>query len=176
MEQVVITDHNPQWVRQYEQERTAIAEALADIVQGIEHIGSTSVPGLAAKPVIDIMAGVEDLEKVNDRHLHLLERIGYLFVPHPHFPERLFFRRGEWRAGTHHLHVYRYQGKHWVDQLLFKQYLIRHPEAAAEYQSLKGRLAERYQHDRVQYTEAKGPFIEEILKRARMEGGPPLAE
>ena len=169
MEQVLITEYTPQWALEFEQEKIKIAEALGDIVLGIEHIGSTSVPGLGAKPIIDMMAGVAALGEIAPLHRDRLEGIGYHFVDHPHFPERRFFRRGEWRAGTHHLHVYRYEGEHWTSQLLFRNYLMRHPEVLKEYFQLKQTLAQLYPHDRVKYTEAKGSFIRKIIELARAE-------
>ncbi|GIO29836.1 MULTISPECIES: GrpB family protein [Paenibacillus] len=169
MEQVNISEYNPHWAWEFEQEKLKIAEALEGIVLGIEHIGSTSVPGLGAKPIIDIMAGVSALDEITPVHRVRLERIGYHFVDHPHFPERRFFRRGEWRAGTHHLHVYRHEGEHWNMQLLFRNYLIRHPEALKDYFRLKQNLAQLYPHDRAKYTEAKGSFIRKIIELARAE-------
>lgn len=169
MEQVIISEYNPQWALEFEQEKMKIAEALDGIVLGIEHIGSTAVPGLGAKPIIDIMAGVSALDEITPVHHDRMERIGYHFVDHPHFPERRFFRRGEWRAGTHHLHIYRHGDEHWNTQLLFRDYLIRHPEALKEYFRLKQELAEQHPHDRAKYTEAKGTLIRKIIACARAE-------
>lgn len=169
MEQVTVSAYDPQWAAQYEQDKVLISDALSDIVLGIEHIGSTSVPGLGAKPIIDIMVGIQDLDQLKEEHITRLSGIGYEFVHHPDFPERRFFRRGAWRAGTHHLHVYQYKGDHWNKNLNFRNYLIRHPDALEEYYRLKKVLGEKYKHDRAKYTEAKAPFIQHIIGQAMKE-------
>lgn len=173
METVVIADYDPEWVREYEQEKQAIEEALADIVAAVEHIGSTSVPGLGAKPIIDIMAGVHRLEALTEAHIERLAAIGYEYVPKPDWPERRFFRRGRWRAGTHHLHIYRHGDPHWEAQLLFRDYVRAHPDIGEQYRQLKLELASLYPHDRVEYTRRKAPFIERVLRLAREEDRSP---
>ncbi|WP_409346490.1 GrpB family protein [Paenibacillus sp. MBLB4367] len=169
MEEVVVTGHNPEWENEYEREKGKIADALNDILAGIEHIGSTSVPGLAAKPVIDMMAGVLELSDLTEKHVDALRSLGYTHVDHSHFPERKFFRRGEWRAGTHHLHVYRINGTHWRSNLLFRNYLRSHPAAMQEYHELKVTLISKHKQDRAAYTEAKAPFIQSIIQLAMSE-------
>ncbi|MEK8127658.1 GrpB family protein [Paenibacillus filicis] len=169
MQQVTVSAYDPLWADQYEAESKQIVQALDGIVIGMEHIGSTAIPGLAAKPVIDMMAGVQLLEDVTDLYKDRLREIGYEFVDHAHFPERRFFRKGQWRAGTHHLHIYAYGSDHWNNQLLFKQYVTKYPEVLEAYSELKKGLEARHKADRVAYTEAKAPFIEEILRKARLE-------
>ncbi|AET60208.1 GrpB family protein [Paenibacillus terrae] len=166
---VEISQYDPQWVKEYACERTKIAEALGDISMDIEHFGSTSVPGLGAKAIIDIMVGVEDLARIQSVHRERLLRIKYEYVHKPDFPERAFFRRGEWGAGTHHLHIYKYQGKHWANHLLFRDYLKTHPESLSEYDALKKELAQQFKYDRLAYTEAKGPFIRQVIEQAKLE-------
>jgi GrpB-like predicted nucleotidyltransferase (UPF0157 family) len=169
MEEVVVSAYDPGWIMEYEQEKETLTKLLEDIIQGIEHIGSTAVPGLAAKPVIDIMVGVNDLHHVTEQHIQKLGDIGYEFVEHPHFPERRFFRRGPWRAGTHHLHIYQYESENWNFNLLFRNYLIHHPDTRNEYSKLKKELEEKYKKDRPGYTKAKAPFIEKVIKLAELE-------
>ncbi|BFH68147.1 hypothetical protein J27TS7_29960 [Paenibacillus dendritiformis] len=169
METVVISDYNPDWVHDYEQEKRAIKEALSDIAVAVEHIGSTSVPGLGAKPIIDIMVGVHRLEDLTEAHIERLAAIGYEYVPKPDWPERRFFRRGRWRAGTHHLHIYRHGDTHWEEQLLFRDYLRSRPDVREQYRQLKLALASQYPDDRVEYTRRKAPFIEHVLRLAREE-------
>ncbi|MDQ0494690.1 MULTISPECIES: GrpB family protein [Paenibacillus] len=166
---VEISEYDPQWAKEYARERTKIIEALGELCIGIEHIGSTSVPGLGAKPIIDIMAGVEDLANIQSDHRERLLGNGYEYVPKPDFPERAFFRRGEWGAGTHHLHIYKYKGEHWQNHLLFRDYLQSHPESLRAYTDLKKDLAQQFTYDRAAYTEAKGPFIRQIIEQARHE-------
>ncbi|MBP1989808.1 GrpB family protein [Paenibacillus eucommiae] len=169
MEEVLVSDYNPEWVIDFEKEKELLVEQLKDIIVGIEHIGSTAVPGLAAKPTIDIMIGVNNLKDITEIHLERLDSYGYEFIDHPHFPERRFFRKGKWRAGTHHLHIYLHLAENWNTNLLFRDYLINHPDAAKEYGKLKRDLKEKFQHDRVGYTNAKAPFIQTILTRARQQ-------
>ncbi|WP_136604848.1 GrpB family protein [Paenibacillus dokdonensis] len=169
MEQVIVSEYDPQWATEFVLEKAKIMNALGELLLGIEHIGSTSVPGLGAKPIIDIMVGINELNDLNQTHITDLARIGYQFINHANFPDRRFFRRGEWRAGTHHLHVYQYKGDNWNENLLFRNYLVNHPEALNEYIKLKKDLEKRYKNDRAKYTEAKGPFIRKIIEQAVME-------
>jgi GrpB-like predicted nucleotidyltransferase (UPF0157 family) len=105
MEEVIVSNYNPMWIVEFESEKELLVNELHDLIKDIEHIGSTAVPGLAAKPVIDIMIGINDLHDITEIHKEKLNKVGYEFVDHPHFPERRFFRKGQWRTGTHHLHI-----------------------------------------------------------------------
>ncbi|MFS8212032.1 GrpB family protein [Paenibacillus polymyxa] len=167
--QVEISGYDPQWAEEYMREKRKIVEALRDVCVGIEHIGSTSVPDLGAKPIIDIMVGVEELASLQSEHRERLQRFQYEYVHKPDFPERAFFRRGEWGAGTHHLHIYKYKGEHWENHLLLRDYLKAHPESLRAYETLKKDLAHQFKHDRAAYTEAKGPFIRQIVEQAKLE-------
>lgn len=169
MEEVIVTPYNPDWKEEYNREKAKIESALKGLDVHIEHIGSTSVSGLGSKPTIDMMAGVLSLEEVDEYYLENLAGIGYEYVVKPEFPERLFFRRGQWRAGTHHLHIYRYQGQQWIDQILFREYLKKHPEIKDRYYALKKALENQYKHDRVAYTNGKADFIREVIRKARLE-------
>ncbi|KKO52699.1 GrpB family protein [Paenibacillus sp. DMB20] len=166
---VEIHEYSPDWPKSYEAERDAILTALQGICEHMEHIGSTSVPGLAAKPVIDMMAGVQELCLVTPDYIKRLEAAGYEYVHKPEFPERMFFRKGLWRAGTHHLHIYEHGGEHWLQNIRFRDYLIKHPEARREYAALKKELQTLYSDDRVRYTEVKAPFISNMMERARRD-------
>ncbi|MGD6792771.1 GrpB family protein [Metabacillus indicus] len=164
--EIIIEEYSIDWARQFEQEKRKLSEILGDRVKSIEHIGSTAVEGLGSKPVIDIAAGVNNLETIN-KFIEPLKQIEYQFVYHKEFPERRFFRKGQWRAGTHHLHFYEFEGEHWNNQLLFRDYLRKNPDDARKYHDLKVYLAEKYRFDRVAYTENKASFIQNILQKAR---------
>lgn len=166
--EVTIEDYNSNWSKEFDEENIKLQEILKDKVKSIEHIGSTSVEGLGAKPTLDIAIGVSDLEVVND-FIEPLKKLGDEFVYHKEFPERRFFRKGKWRAGTHHLHFYKYGGEYWNNQILFRDYLRNNPDVLKEYHQLKVNLAEKYRFDRVSYTEAKAPFIKNILLKAKRE-------
>lgn len=173
--EINIEDYNPKWVSEFEQEKTRILTVLHGHRLYMEHIGSTSVKGLAAKPVLDMMAGVRHLDEV-EPFIEPLKSIGYEFVSHSEFPERRFFRKGQWRAGTHHLHIYKIGSEQWKDQLSFRDYLIAHPGVRKQYQHLKQDLAEKHSNDRTSYTEAKAPFIQAVLKKAKEEVPHPQAK
>ncbi|CAH0231999.1 Dephospho-CoA kinase [Peribacillus sp. Bi96] len=130
---IKIEDYKPEWVSEFEQEKARIMEALKNYPLFVEHIGSTSVEGLGAKPILDIMAGVHHLDEV-DMFIEPLQSIGYVFVAHKEFPERRFFRKGQWRAGTHHLHFYKYGSEQWKNQLSFRDYLRTHPNVRNQHQ------------------------------------------
>jgi len=168
--EIIIEDYNSNWPKQFEKEKEKLQEILADKIIAIEHIGSTAVEGLGAKPILDIAIGVNDLNVVSE-FVKLLEPIGYEFVYHKNFPERRFFRKGQWGAGTHHLHFYPFEGEHWNNQLLFRNYLCTHPEVLIEYLQLKIELAKTFRFDRASYTENKADFIQEVLRQAKKEGG-----
>ena len=130
----------------------------------IEHIGSTAVPGLAAKPVVDIMAGVESLEASRPA-LARLEDCGYCYFPYRAEVMHWFCKPSP-AFRTHHLHLVPFQSRLWIERVAFRDYLRAHLDVAAEYADLKWRLAEVHRFDREAYTDAKGPFVERILKEA----------
>ena len=162
-----VVDYDDSWPRRFAWERRRIGAALADVVVGVEHVGSTSVPGLAAKPVIDILVRVTSL---GDRAAYTepLERIGYVARPDPS-PERRFFRNGGVPRRTQ-LHAVGAASEEERRHLALRDYLRANPTAAAEYASLKSTLAARFPHDRLAYLEAKAPLIQALEERMRMEG------
>lgn len=166
---VKVEDYNPDWVGEFQQEKARITEVLKNYSPlCVEHIGSTSVKGLGAKPILDIMAGVRHLDEA-DTFIEPLKSIGYEFVQHQEFPERRFFRKGQWRAGTHHLHIYRFGSEQWKNQLSFRDFLRSHPDVRKQYQQLKRSLSQKHRADIVGYTEAKAPFIQYVIESAKKE-------
>ena len=167
-QRVRVVEYDPRWPSMYEEARAEIVGRCGQGVLAIEHVGSTSVPGLAAKPIIDIMAGVATLD--GGRALAgPLSTLGYEYVPKDEQPGRLFFRRGERGAGTHHLHVVELGGEEWRRHLLFRDRLRAHAETAREYARLKRGLAAAHAEDRGAYTEAKTPFITSVVEKAQRE-------
>ena len=158
-----IVDYDPEWPERFEREAAAIRAVMNDEIVELEHIGSTSVPGLPAKPIIDLLLAVESFAPL-DHYSALLEPLGYKHQPHVNDAERLFFWKGSPR--TYHLHLVEYATWEHQRHLLFRDYLRTHPEAAAEYAALKRELAQRYKHDRLAYTNSKGSFIEATVERA----------
>ena len=166
---VHIADYDPAWPSLFEAERELIANALELWLVGpIEHVGSTAVPGLSAKPVIDIMAGVESLDASREA-IAVVENIGYQYSPYRADVMHWFCKPSP-AFRTHHLHLVPYLSELWTERLLFRDCLRSNPTVAHEYAELKLRLAEIYRFDRESYTEAKGPFVKRVLKKiARTE-------
>jgi GrpB-like predicted nucleotidyltransferase (UPF0157 family) len=167
---VVIVDYDPHWPAMYEEERERILAALGPAVVAIEHMGSTAVPGLAAKPIIDIMLGIRTLGEAPALY-GPLAAIGWEYAPEFEaiIPERRFFRKGPESLRTHHLHMVEFGDEFWVRHLLFRDYLRRHSEVAKEYEQLKRELARQYANDRAGYTEAKTDFIRRVEGLARAD-------
>jgi GrpB-like predicted nucleotidyltransferase (UPF0157 family) len=167
---VEIFDHDREWPSKFLEERTKIMGVIGDTVVEVEHVGSTAVPGLCAKPIIDIMVGIRKLTDA-ENCIVPLESVGYEYVPEYEvsIPERRYFRKGpsEIPNKHSHLHMVEHGGDFWKRQLLFRDYLRTHPGAALEYCELKKRLASKYRLDREAYTEAKTTFIESIVSKAK---------
>ena len=164
-EPVYLVPYDPTWPRRFDEERALLARTLGPWIVGtIEHIGSTAVPGLAAKPVIDIMVGVRDLSSSLDARAALAP-LGYVYFPYRPDVMHWFCKPSPARR-THHLHLGPSQSPLWAERIAFRDFLRGSAEARAEYAALKESLAERYRLDREAYTEAKGTFIRRIVDRA----------
>ena len=129
----------------------------------MEHIGSTAVPGLGAKPIIDLMVGVPEVEGAQ-RQIEALEGVGYEWRGET-VPGTLYLRKAEPRRFN--LHLTRWEGEFWIDHLLFRDFLRIHPETAQEYEDLKRELMARLASDPPAYNAAKASFIQSILQQAR---------
>ena len=166
---VVIVPYDEQWPRLFESERVRLQPLLSGINFRIEHVGSTAVPGLGAKPIIDMMLGVDHLSQIEKR-IPAFEQIGYLYVPEIEamMPEdRFFYRQDAVEMRVYHLHTVELSSNFWRDHLLFRDYLRTHPEVAEQYFQLKRKSAERFRDDRSAYTESKSEFIAAVLAKAR---------
>jgi GrpB-like predicted nucleotidyltransferase (UPF0157 family) len=162
---VRVVPYDPVWADLYGAESARLATFLAahGVSVVIEHTGSTAVPGLAAKPIIDILAGRHD-DGRRDRYIAALEAAGYSYRGEQGIPGRDFFRRGEPRK--YHVHLTRIGSPFWKEHLAFREYLRAHPEASAAYATLKHELAARHPRDREAYIDGKTEFVREILARA----------
>lgn len=147
----------------FEEERSHLDVVFGGRAAAIEHVGSTSVPGLCAKPIVDILVGLRELS-LSDAEIGGMERLAYEYLGEFGLPGRLYFRKGEPR--THHVHVVAYGGDHWERHLAFRDALRSNPEERRRYDELKRRLAAEG-HPREAYTELKTPFIREVEARAR---------
>lgn len=161
--------YDPSWPTRFEQEKQSLGRALETWITGsIEHIGSTAIPGLAAKPVIDIMAGVEALEASRPA-IDAVAHLGYCYFPYRPDSEHWFCKPSP-AFRTHHLHLVPFGSGQWRGAIAFRDYLRSHPAIAAEYEVLKRRLAHEFHRDREAYTQAKHPFIERITTLALERG------
>jgi len=158
-----IVSYDASWPRLFEAEREQLARLLAPWLAGpIEHIGSTAIPGLPAKPIIDIMVAVADLDVSRDA-LPAAASHGYLYFPYRADVMHWLCKPSP-SFRTHHLHLVPFGSRLWVERLAFRDCLRHTPAIAAEYAALKRRLADLHQFDREAYTEAKGPFIQRVLE------------
>jgi len=176
-EPVELVEYDPVWPIMFEDEKHHLLDILPHgIIVRVEHFGSTAVPGLAAKPIIDMLVEVTDLRVVREQVAPLLEAEGYEYFWRPTFGEggepfcAWFIKRDpETGRRTHHIHMVEADfSAHW-DRLLFRDHLIAHPDVAAQYGALKRDLAAALSQDRVRYTAAKTEFIERVTAEARRE-------
>jgi GrpB-like predicted nucleotidyltransferase (UPF0157 family) len=165
-EQFELSDYDANWPRIFERESDLIAEALGDQLVDISHIGSTSIPGLRAKPIIDILAAVESFAPM-DHYNEVLGPLGYHHQPQENEDERIFFWKGIPR--THHLHVVEYATWEHQRHLIFRDYLRAHPDIARWYEQVKQELSSAFKGNRPAYTKGKTAFIKSIMDRAVAE-------
>ena len=160
---VRVVPYNPEWATLFAAERERLEHVLAarDISLVIEHTGSTAVRGLAAKPVLDILAGWAS-EEQRQPTINALQAAGYSYRGEEGIPERDFFRRGEPRQ--YHVHLARIDSRFWREHRAFRDYLRAHNDVAAAYGLLKHTLAERHPDDRAAYIEGKTAFVEGVLR------------
>ena len=161
---IIVVDYNANWLNLYEQEKKQILLALGDTMTDIQHIGSTSVPGLAAKPVIDMILGLKQIPPL-PKQVSNLEAIGYSYHGELGIPGRHYFRKGMPR--THQIHAVLINSEFWERHILFRDFLRKHPKAAQRYATLKRKLAQEFECDREVYTNSKTPLIEQLLVEAK---------
>jgi GrpB-like predicted nucleotidyltransferase (UPF0157 family) len=167
---VVLAEYDPRWPDLFEAEKKRILDAIGPRALAIEHVGSTAVPGMMAKPVIDLMVGTRDVATTADACTAPLQNIGYECVPLPAIMDRRFFRRGAWLLECmYHLHMVELGGETWHRYTLFRDVLRAYPDVARSYQELKQQLAAEYRFDRAAYTAAKNWFVEGVIVRAENE-------
>ena len=170
-DRVAIVPYHPSWPGMFEKEVAAIRQAVpGNIDFTAVHFGSTAVPGLAAKPIIDILLLVPERSQW-PALVSPLESIGYAFWSANPNPDRTFFVKGMPPFGTgrtHHVHIREADDAR--DVVVFRDYLRAHPGEAARYEALKYELAEDYENDREAYTAAKTGYVDGVLRKARESG------
>ena len=163
-ERVVIVDYDPEWPLLFAAERERLREALGEGAERIDHVGSTSVPGLAAKPIVDIQISVASFEPP-ETYDEPLKRLGY--EPGDHLPDHRYYVKRRDGKRLFHAHVCE-SGKDWEsDHLLFREFLKANPRVAEKYAEMKREKAIRFPDSRERYTDAKAPHIEGIMSAAR---------
>jgi GrpB-like predicted nucleotidyltransferase (UPF0157 family) len=163
---VEIHPYDREWPARFEAQRPSVERILEPwLAAPVEHVGSTSVPGLAAKPVVDMLAGVHDLD-ASRPCIDLLSADGWLWAPYREDVEHWFCRPTP-EERTHHLHVVAHGGEEWRDMLDFRDALRADADLLDRYAMLKQELATRHRDDRNAYTEAKAAFIRAALAVAR---------
>jgi GrpB-like predicted nucleotidyltransferase (UPF0157 family) len=160
-----IVDYDPEWPARARREMRRIGHALGSVAARLEHVGSTAVPGLASKPIVDLQLSVAAIEP-RDAYVGPLERLGYLFVPAPEAPDYHFFARPPERPRSHHLHVCEAGSEHEHRHLAVRDYLRAHGDEAASYEALKRDVAARHPADRLAYIEGKDEFVTALEARA----------
>lgn len=163
---VKLVPYDPEWPRLFNEEKTKIQGVLGADVLGIEHIGSTAIPGMDAKPILDLMMAVPQIDRY-DIYVETLEKLGYQFRrDYRKEQEHVLLVKGPEEKRTHYLKMTTLDSNFWREHILFRDYLIRHPERADIYRQLKYNLLEKYGGERSNYTDDKAPFIKETLKLA----------
>ncbi len=165
---IIIAPYDPRWPVLFEQEKQQLLKTLHQWSIVIEHIGSTAVPGLDAKPIIDIMIGLESLSCINHAFITALAQLGYEYVPEyeKEIPERRYFRKNSKElTRTHQIHIAQKESEFWRRHLVFRDYLRDHSGTMEEYSILKRQLARIY-NDTQDYARAKSDFIQKILEKA----------
>jgi GrpB-like predicted nucleotidyltransferase (UPF0157 family) len=161
---VEVLPYDPAWKDEYRREADRLLAVLGDDILEIHHIGSTSIPGIYAKPIIDILAGARDIADI-DRHNDAMARLGYEARGEFGLPGRRFFTKGIPRR-THNLHIFKAGNEEFTRHLDFRDYMIAHPEDARKYGELKRNLAEQHRGDIDGYCDGKDYFVKEMEQKA----------
>ena len=172
-DEVVVVPYDPKWPSLFLQEKEHLLSCLPrELIGRIEHFGSTAVPGLASKPIIDMLVEVTDLEATRRQIVPILESQGYEYLWRPTWGGNIppfyawFIKRDSNGKRTHHIHMIEPHFEHW-ERLLFRDYLIGHPDVAENYRLLKIRLAVAFPRDRVAYSEGKTEFVVRVTEEAK---------
>jgi len=168
-EEISIVPYNPDWPKMFHDERIYLRSILpSQLIGRIEHFGSTAIPGLAAKPIIDVLVEASSLDDTQSQVVPLMEAAGYDYfwrtdeTP----PYAWFIKRNATGVRTHHIHMVEADSKLW-ERLLFRDYLRQFPDEAKRYEELKKSLAGKHSQDRIAYTRGKTDYILSVMDSAR---------
>lgn len=166
MSKVEVVRHNPQWRDAFEAEAKHVAAALGENVVAIHHIGSTAIPIIYAKPVVDLLVEVRDITEA-DGQSSAMESLGYEVMGEYGIPGRRYFRKDNQEGiRTHNIHAFEAGSAEVERHLAFRDYMIAHPVDAQRYSELKRKLAEEHPQSMDGYIDGKDGFIKEIDRRA----------
>jgi GrpB-like predicted nucleotidyltransferase (UPF0157 family) len=169
MDEVEIVNYDPRWPVLFDEEARRLRAILdPSLLMGLAHFGSTAVPNLSAKPIIDILIAVRSLADAQATFVEALRNLDYVYWADNPKKDRMFFVKGMPPFGSrrsHHVHVTEPHGEMWK-RLAFRDYLRTHPEEAGTYERLKRRLATEYLKDREAYTDGKSVYIESVMRKA----------
>ena len=165
---VKLDEYTNDWEKEYLKEEKLLKSLLKDKIIEIHHIGSTSIPGLKAKPIIDILIVLKNFDYIDDI-TNILEPYGYENRGKQGIDDRFFFAECPDDAGTHYIHFTLPNSDTYYNQIYFKKYLIEHPEYIQKYCDLKEKLAKQYTNDRPKYTKGKDEFIKSVITKAHQE-------
>ena len=164
---VELVSYNKDWPAMAGDEIKKIHALLPkSMLVDIQHVGSTAIPGLSSKPIMDIQIAVTSLEIAKIIAVPLLQKLGYEYWAENPDQTRMFFAKGMPPYGqrrTHHVHIFELSSPHWAEKIDFRDYLRSHPDAANEYEQLKITLSLNHQYDREKYTDEKTKFVNKIL-------------
>lgn len=170
-DQISIEDYNPAWPQMAQNEILNLHEILpSDQILDIQHVGSTAIPHIRAKPIIDIQIAVKSLSDIKQIAIGKLPQLNYIYWAENPDPDRLFFIKDMPPFGkqrTFHVHICEIGNRHWIEKIKFRDYLIAHNDVAKAYEQLKIDLARKYPHHREKYTQAKTVFIQNIIKSCK---------
>jgi GrpB-like predicted nucleotidyltransferase (UPF0157 family) len=163
----LVNSCHDEWAQLFEIEKHLLFETFGNRIIAIEHVGSTAIPEVPAKPLIDMDVAVSSLsDEYIEEFVAPLEKLGYHYMHK--FPDRHFFAKGPEEQRTHHLNLVELNNGEWRNTLLFRDYMRRNKHAREEYAALKKKLAEQFSEDRASYTKAKEEFIQKIIKFAKI--------
>lgn len=165
---VNVYPHSEEWSVLFEKEKINVCNCIKEYVIDIQHVGSTSIRGIYAKPIIDIVVAINDL-KDGFKLIEDLEYIGYHFKGSLGKSNRFFFWKGNEDNNTHNLHIVQYGDKNWDNLILFRDFMNNHSDYRDKYCSLKLDLANKYKNDRDAYTKGKTKFVIDVIQLAKQE-------
>jgi GrpB-like predicted nucleotidyltransferase (UPF0157 family) len=169
-EKINIVPYNPKWSNSFQKEATFLTKSFPHIIKRIEHFGSTAIPGLSAKPIVDLLVEITSFKEVKTEIVPVLENLSYDYFWRPEFDKppyySWFIKRNKHGHRTHHIHMVKNNSSLW-DRLYFRDYLKLKPNLAKQYETIKIESLKKYSHNREAYTKAKTDFITKTTIEAK---------